>query len=69
MANKHKDKQDQLNRAMPIAKDIGLGDTLQELISAYNDLATKYNQLVALQGGNANLLADNTALKNINDRG
>ncbi|HED34955.1 MAG TPA: hypothetical protein ENJ08_12220 [Gammaproteobacteria bacterium] len=69
MSNQHKDLQDQLNRAMPIAKDIGLGDTLQELISAYNDLATKYNQLVALQGGNANLLADNTALKNINDRG
>jgi len=76
MGNQHKDLQDQLNRSMPIAKDVGLGDTLQELITAYNDLATKHNDFVTtwdgITNGNFNLvpamLADTTNLKDINDR-
>ncbi len=75
MANQHKDLQDQLNRSMPIAKNVGLGDTLQELISAYNDLAIKHNTLVSVldaENGELNLvpdmLTDSPRLKDINDR-
>ena len=69
--------QDHLNRSMPIAKDVGLGDLLQELVTAYNDLATQYNALLAKldsDGGitdtdyAATLAASDTDLADINDR-
>lgn len=75
MANQYTNLQDQLNRSMPIAKNVGLGDTLQELISAYNDLAIKHNTLVSVldaENGDLNLvpdmLTDSPRLKDINDR-
>ncbi len=55
MGHNHKNPQDMLNRSMPIADDIKLGDMLQEMLNAYNDLAAKYNSLLA------KLDADNTA--------
>lgn len=47
MPANHKNPQDLLNRSMPIADDIKLGDMLQEMITAYNDLSTKYDALLA----------------------
>lgn len=41
------DYQHRLNKAYPTAADIKLGDTLQEIIAAYNDLATKFNAVLA----------------------
>lgn len=38
---------DQLNRSMPIASKVKLGTAVQELIDAYNAMATKYNALLA----------------------
>ncbi len=55
MSHNHKNPQDMLNRSMPIADDIKLGDMLQEMLDAYNDLATKHNSLLA------KLDTDNTA--------
>ena len=55
MGVNHKNPQDMLNRSMPIADDIKLGDMLQEMITAHNDLATKHNALLA------KLDADNAA--------
>lgn len=44
---KHRNLQDKLNRCMPIAYDVKLGDLLQGLVTAHNDLETKYNSLLA----------------------
>lgn len=69
--------QDQLNRAMPIAKDVGLGDLLQEIVTAYNDLATKHNDLLTKMDADAGvndtdyaatLAAAETDLRDVNDR-
>lgn len=39
--------QDKLNRMNPAASESGLGNVLEEILEAYNDLAGKYNQLLA----------------------
>lgn len=71
------DKVDQLNRCMPVAKRVALGSTLQEMITAYNDLATKYNALLAKLDADAGvndadyestLAASDDDLADINDR-
>ena len=71
-----KNLQDALNRSMPAAQQAELGDMLQEMIEAYNDLATKHNDLVTffdgLSNGNWNMVPNmiaNASLKNVNDRG
>lgn len=77
MANtKHRDLQDKLNRCMPIADDVKLGDMLQGMITAYNGLETKYNALLAkldLDAGvtdtnYAATLASDDAQADVNDR-
>lgn len=69
--------QDELNRCMPIAQSVGLGDLLQEMVTAYNDLATKHNAAMAKLDADAGvtdadyaatLNASTTAIKDINER-
>jgi hypothetical protein len=71
------DKQDILNRSMPAAFKVQLGSTLDEVITAYNDLATKHNTLLAKLDADAGVTgtdyvatqsATSTALKTLNDR-
>jgi hypothetical protein len=70
-------KQDILNRSMPAAYKVKLGSTLDEIIAAYNDLATKYNATLAkldLDTGVAGTdyaalgAVTSTALKDLNSR-
>ena len=76
MGTKVKDLQDKLNRCMPIAHDVMLGDLPQEVVTAYNDLKTKYNALLAKLDADAGVtdtnyaatLAESTTLTDINDR-
>jgi len=42
-----RDVQDQLNRAQPIFKHVGLGDILNDLITQLNAVTAKYNALLA----------------------
>jgi len=39
--------QDKLNRIAPGAAEVGLGDIINDLITAHNTLVTSYNALVA----------------------
>jgi hypothetical protein len=70
-------KQDILNRSMPAAFKVKLGSTLDEVIAAYNNLATKHNTLLAKLDADTGVAdtnysatqsATSTALKALNDR-
>ena len=70
-------KQDILNRSMPAAYKVKLGSTLDELIAAHNDLATKYNATLAKLDLDGTVTDTNyaalgavtsTALKDLNSR-
>jgi len=69
--------QERLNHAMPAMADVQMGDLLQEVLDAYNDLATKYNAVLAKLDADAGVTdtnyvatgaATNAALKKLNDR-
>ena len=70
-------KQDHLNRKSPADYDVKMGDMLQEMITAYNNLATQYNALLAKLDADAGVTDTNyaatvsaasTDLKDINQR-
>ena len=69
--------QDNLNRASPVNDDIKMGDLLAEVLASYNDLATKYNLLLAKLDGDAGvtdvnyastLAATDASLKSLEER-
>jgi len=52
-----------LNKSSPVNADVKLGNTIAELIAGYNDLALKYNSLLAKLDGDAGVTdANYTAL-------
>lgn len=53
--------QEQLNKSMPVAFDVKLGDTLADLIAAHNALATAFNVLVAKLNADAGVTDTNYA--------
>ena len=70
-------KADILNRSMPAAHKVMLGDLLNQIIAAYNDLATKHNALLAKLDADAGVTDTNytallseasTALLDLNSR-
>lgn len=65
MSTKHKDMQDKLNRCMPIADDVKLGDLLQELVDKHNSMLAK---LDADAGVTDTDYVSTLSMSNINDR-
>jgi hypothetical protein len=53
--------QDELNRCMPAAAHGKLGDVLNDLLTAYNDLAAKHNALLAKLDADAGVADTNYA--------
>lgn len=53
--------QDRLNRQNPASARVKLGDVMQELLTAYNDLATKHNALLAKLDADAGVTDTNYA--------
>lgn len=75
MANRN--LQGEMNRCMPIAQDVGLGDLLQELVDSNNELRTQHNALLSKLDADAGVtdadyaatLTVATELADVNDRG
>ena len=65
MGAKHRDPQNLLNRCMPIANDVQLGDLLQELIDKHNALLAKLDTDAGVSGTN---FASTLSIDSVNDR-